>query len=157
MPHDREQPGRQQIYWKALQTKPKIEIIEGYYRTDKKQRWTVSSPSEKILVYETLEKGSDVNLATDFVNDAYQNRYELGIILSDDSDLVNALRVVKKDAQKFVGVLSPTSDNRGQELRRNAHYKWRHSLSVDDLKNAQLSKTIIRKGKSPLSKPEIWL
>jgi len=52
------------------------------------------------------EKGSDVNLATHFVHDAHLNRFDLGVIVSNDSDLLEAIRIVRS-LGKRVGILNP--------------------------------------------------
>ena len=60
-----------------------------------------------VEVIKTEEKGSDVNLAIHLLHDAYQNRYECGVIVSGDSDLLAAVQIVKNELGKPVGVLNP--------------------------------------------------
>jgi uncharacterized LabA/DUF88 family protein len=57
-------------------------------------------------VLKTEEKGSDVNLATHLVHDAHLDRFDLAVIISNDSDLLEAVRIVKGLGKK-VGVLNP--------------------------------------------------
>lgn len=66
--------------------------------------WT---PPQKIRVYQPEEKGSDVNLATHLVNDAHLNDYDCAVVLSNDSDLKEAIRIAKDELGRNVGVINP--------------------------------------------------
>lgn len=46
-------------------------------------------------IRQQVEKSSDVNLATHLLHDAYCNDYELAIVISNDSDLVEPIRIVR--------------------------------------------------------------
>ena len=48
-------------------------------------------------VVKTEEKGSDVNLATNLLVDAFHNKYELAVIVSKDSDLLAPIKVVTNE------------------------------------------------------------
>ena len=52
-------------------------------------------PPEFTQVYKTEEKGSDVNLALHVLNDAWLDQYDCAVIVSNDSDLAESLRLVK--------------------------------------------------------------
>ncbi len=67
----------------------------------------VAGQPKTIEVIRTNEKGSDVNLATHLLHDAYQIRYESAVVISGDSDLLTAVQVVKNELSKPVGVLNP--------------------------------------------------
>jgi len=60
-----------------------------------------------IEVIKTEEKGSDVNLAVHLLHDGYQGRYELGVVVSNDSDLLSAIQIVQRDVGLKVGILNP--------------------------------------------------
>jgi hypothetical protein len=55
----------------------------------------------------TEEKGSDVNLATCLLMDAYHDDFELTVIISNDSDLIEPIKVVIRDLKKDVSLLNP--------------------------------------------------
>ena len=55
----------------------------------------------------TEEKGSDVNLAVHLLNDAYKNDFEVAVVISNDSDLVEAIKIVKNQLHKIVGIVNP--------------------------------------------------
>ncbi|MFQ6607141.1 MAG: NYN domain-containing protein [Fidelibacterota bacterium] len=58
-------------------------------------------------VIKTEEKGSDVNLATHLLNDAYQDKYDVGVVVSNDSDLLEPIKIVRKTLKKKIGILNP--------------------------------------------------
>lgn len=101
---------RQQVYWRALRTIPNLEIIEGHYSEHPK--WMRVAHLRRgqpkfVEVIKTEEKGSDVNLAVHLLHDGYQDRYELGVVVSNDSDLLSAIQIVQKDLGLKVGILNP--------------------------------------------------
>ncbi len=55
----------------------------------------------KTIVY------SDVNLATHLLVDGFKNEYDLAVVVSNDSDLLLPIRVVKEQLDKHVGLLNP--------------------------------------------------
>ncbi|MES0360821.1 MAG: NYN domain-containing protein [Anaerolineales bacterium] len=60
-----------------------------------------------VEVIKTEEKGSDVNLAVNLLNDGYQGKYQLATIVTNDSDLLSAVQIVQKDLGLKVGILNP--------------------------------------------------
>jgi len=58
-------------------------------------------------VIKTEEKGSDVNLAAHLVNDAHLDGFESAIVVTNDSDLVEPIRIVTEQLGLPVGVLNP--------------------------------------------------
>jgi len=69
-------------------------------------------------VLKTEEKGSDVNLAVHMVNDAWKNLYDCAVICSNDGDLSEAVRIVRRELHKTVLLVA-------QEIRRNVRHPWR--------------------------------
>jgi uncharacterized LabA/DUF88 family protein len=119
------QPLRQQIYLRALRTIPNLEIILGHFLTHVVSMPLAHHPPGKqqyVQVIKTEEKGSDVNIATHLLHDGYQSEYEVAIIISNDSDLVEAIKIVRNDLKKGVIVLNPFKDSPSQELNRYASF-----------------------------------
>ena len=90
---------------------------------------------------EVEEKGSDVNLASHLLLDAFQNNFDVAAVLSNDSDLVEPIRIVTQVLGKPVGLLSPVS-NPTPQLRSVASF-LRH-ISVSDLGSSQFPVPLIR-------------
>lgn len=82
LPNNPNAPQRQQLYLRALMTLPNLEIIYGHFLSHK-VRMPLANPvagqPKTIEVIRTNEKGSDVNLATHLLHDAYQIRYESAV------------------------------------------------------------------------------
>ena len=107
-PSDPDQPVRQNTYFRALRTVPEIEIIEGTFLTKEViMPKANSSPQEYVKVIKTEEKGSDVNLAVHLLNDAYKGDFELAIMVTNDSDLLEPLKIVKYQLGLPVGIVNP--------------------------------------------------
>lgn len=107
-PSDPDQPVRQNTYFRALRTIPEIEIIEGTFLTKEVVMPKAnSSPQEYVRVIKTEEKGSDVNLAVHLLNDAYKGDFELAVMVTNDSDLLEPLKIVKYQLGLPVGIVNP--------------------------------------------------
>ena len=97
---------RQQIYLRALATVPGLSIHYGHFITRPANRLLVN-PIRGIGKYAdvwiTEEKGSDVNLASHLLVDGFRARYDLAVVVSNDSDLKEPLRFVREIATVFPG------------------------------------------------------
>ncbi len=58
-----------------------------------------------VLIENSEEKGSDVNLATYLVHDAWRGLFDEALVLSQDTDLVEPVRIVRDEIKKPVGVV----------------------------------------------------
>ena len=107
---DPHQPLRQKTFLRALQKHiPIIEIYYGHFLSHEIYA-PLANPSktrkfEKII--KTEEKGSDVNLAVQLLNDAWMNRYDCAVVVSNDSDIAEALKLVKNQHNKKIGLVFP--------------------------------------------------
>jgi uncharacterized LabA/DUF88 family protein len=109
-PHDLAQPQRQETYFRALGTVPEVEIHFGHFLTHE-----VTMPEaaawqqgqyKPVRVIKTEEKGSDVNLATWLLMDAADDLFEVAVIISNDSDLKEPIRLVRDRFGKRIVLLS---------------------------------------------------
>ena len=106
-PHDPDQPIRQQIYLRALQTLPHLEIIYGHFLAHEIYMPRADDPTRTVKVLKTEEKGSDVNLAAHLVNDGHRGRYETAVLITNDSDLLESVKMVRYELNLPVGILNP--------------------------------------------------
>lgn len=74
------------------------------------------------IVLRTEEKGSDVNLATLLVADAFRGSFEAAAVLSTDSDLALPIQLISAELGLPVGVLLP-SGRYSVELDEAASFK----------------------------------
>lgn len=109
-PADPGQPVRQETFLRALRTLPAIEIIFGHFlANDVLMPVAPGQPGlpRFVRVTKTEEKGSDVNLATHLVADGFRRRYECAVLVTNDSDLLEPVRVVREELLCPVGILNP--------------------------------------------------
>ena len=109
-PNDLTQPVRQQTYIRALGTLPRVSVHLGHFLTHEVMMPLVvpaGQPQQYVKVIKTGEKGSDVNLATQLLNDAHLGKFDIGVVISNDSDLLGTIRIVREQLGKKVGALNP--------------------------------------------------
>ena len=114
---------RQRTYIRAIRTLPNVSVMYGHFL--KQTVWArLASPpptgSKNVEVVKIEEKGSDVNLATYLLWDAFRNEYDAAAIISNDSDLYEPIRLVKEELGKRVIVINPHSQRPSVELREIA-------------------------------------
>lgn len=126
-PGDSSQHIRQQVYLRALRTVPQVEICLGTFLVSypKMVVHPVSSPPEFVTVVKTEEKGSDVNIATHLLMDAYENQFDVAVLITNDSDLLMPVQVVRRKLGKRVGILNP------QILNPKAKPSWALQRNAD--------------------------
>lgn len=107
---DLDKPVRQQIYFRALKTISNLEIIEGHFLTHAVTMKNATGLGFSKVI-KTEEKGTDVNIATHLVNDAHKGLFEIAVVISNDSDLVEPVRIVTSELSIPVIVVSPFSKN----------------------------------------------
>jgi uncharacterized LabA/DUF88 family protein len=106
---------RQLIYLRALHTLSNVEIIKGHYLSNRVRMPTYASVKnyapgktiELVDVMKSEEKGSDVNLAVHLLKDAYEKAYQCAVVISNDSDLLEPIRIVKEELKIPVGLINP--------------------------------------------------
>ena len=106
------------------------------------------------LYYGTLrteEKGSDVNLAVHLLNDAWQDEYDCAVVVSNDSDLAEAMRLVREQREKFLDLMTPGNRYPSQDLTEYANFH--RSIRRNLLERSQLPNLI---PDTNISKPEEW-
>jgi uncharacterized LabA/DUF88 family protein len=115
-------PARQAAYIQALRTLPEVTIHMGTFSTHPKVRPVADprahcQPAVEVLI--TEEKGSDVNLATYLLLDAFDDAFDTAVIVSDDSDLLEPTTLVKGRFGKRLVVIRIRTD-RGSVFRNVA-------------------------------------
>jgi len=115
---DHNRPNRQQIYLRALRTIPGLEIIQGSFLSHVvTMRYADSTGYARVI--KTEEKGTDVNIASHLINDGRKGLYDMAVVISNDSDLVEPVKIVIREMNLPVAVVSPFEKNT-IELKRIA-------------------------------------
>jgi len=108
-------PQRQDVYLRALRTISHLEIHLGQFTTRNVWMPLANPPTSgprKACVVKTEEKGTDVNLASHLLNDAFQGRFDTAVIISNDSDLAEPVTLARYELGRTVGVINPHPVNR---------------------------------------------
>ncbi len=149
---------RQKAYLLALEKYiPKIHTYYGHYLSHPvtaKVYMPLPGQPKYIKVIKTEEKGSDVNIALHILNDAWQNKYDCAVLVSNDSDLAEALRFVKEDHNKKIGLVVPGNEKyrkASSELSKHATFIRRISKKL--LSESQLPNPIPG---TNIYKPATW-
>ena len=145
-PGNPSQGQRQQAYLRALATLTGFDAYYGVFRSGVKRRplaEPVTGLPPYVLVRDSEEKGSDVNLATRLLVDGFNGEYEQAVVVSNDADFAGAMRYVRDDLGLRVTLVNPDPRNSSpRELAEAATYVkrlWkshlRRSLFPDTLRD----------------------
>ena len=107
---DPEGAANQQTFLRALATLPNLTVYCGETTESVRRRplaFPVAGLPSYVDVLERQERGTDVHLSTLLLRDAHRNAFDVAVVISDDSDLVRPIEVVRRDHEKPVQVLSP--------------------------------------------------
>lgn len=109
----------------------------------------------KVRVVISEEKGSDVNLATYLIWDALTGRSADAVVISNDSDLAEAVRLTVQHGVP-VTVINPSRNPTSGHLTRVATQTTR--LDLGPLADCQLSETVILPGskRKQVHRPKEW-
>ena len=151
------QAQRQLIYLRAIASLPGVEIHYGQFRSGTKRRplaEPVPGLPTHVLVRDSEEKGSDVNLATRLLVEGYSGEYEQAVVVSNDADFVGAMRYVRDDMGLRVTLVNPDAKNASpRDLARAATYQKR--LWKSHLRRSQLP-DILTDEVGTITKPSGW-
>jgi hypothetical protein len=150
-------PTRQQTYLDALAAHcPEVEVTFGHFlANDVKMRLVRPINGQNFaLVTKTEEKGSDVNLALHVLNDSWRDAMECAVIVSNDSDLAEALRLIKMQHRRKIILVTP--GEKSVRWTNNQLKRWASAvrrITEADLSASQLPSPIPG---TTVSKPPSW-
>ena len=154
-PGDPGQATRQEMYFRALRTLPAVEIVLGHFLSN-----TINLPladgSGFARVLKTEEKGSDVNLATHLIHDAHRGIIDCAVVVSNDSDLAEPMRIVRDELNLVVGLISPTTKKDRHPSRQLKDCStFMKSIRKSALENSQFPSTL-NDSKGTIRRPAAW-
>ena len=151
------QSRRQLVYLRALATLPGLEIHYGVFRSGVKRRplaQPIPGLPTHVLVRNSEEKGSDVNLATRLLVDGFSGEYEQAVVMSNDADFAGAMRYVRDSLGLRVTLVNPDPRKASpRELADAATYVKR--LWKSHLRRSPLPDTL-RDEVGIIAKPDGW-
>ena len=159
-PGDPQQQYRQQVYLRALETIPNLSIHYGQFKTRnvwRRRARANSALDDPVLVKNTEEKRTDVNLASYLLMDGYDGDYEQAVVISNDSDLALPVEIVRDRLRRPVGVVNPNTTRSiltPVELREAATFL--RQLRPNALRNSQFADSLVD-GTGAFFKPGVWV
>jgi uncharacterized LabA/DUF88 family protein len=148
----------QQVYLRALETLPLINIVLGNYKA-KRVKCTVSACAfTGARLFTTMEeKRTDVNIAVQMMEDSYENHCDQFVLVSGDSDLVPAVIRTKALGKKVLAYIPARDPTRGAAVELRSVADGAKILPLLPLvKHAQFPATIPDGSGGFLSKPSSW-
>lgn len=157
---DPDQPIRQKTFIRALEKYiPEISVYYGEFLSHNVMQ-PLACPIDKTCfgkpikfanIIKTEEKGSDVNLALHLLNDAWLDLYDCAVVVSNDSDLAESLKLVKTQHKKIIGLVTPSDTHPSRELMQYATFNKRIRKGL--LAASQLPSPIPG---TTIRKPKVW-
>lgn len=153
--YNSQKPVKQQTFLRALKAHiPEIEIYYGHFLTHEVYAPLAKPENDKrtVKIIKTEEKGSDVNIAVHLLNDAWLNNYDCAVVVSNDSDLAESMKLIKIHLpDKTLGLIMPGKGHPSKELMQHADFVKRVRAGV--LKSSQLPHQIPN---TQIVKPNDW-
>lgn len=140
---------RQAVYLEALKTMPNLRIFYGQFLEDpitcRKCGYTYITHHEKM---------TDVNIAVEMLADAYQDRFDLALVLSADSDLVGPVKTVQRlfPAKQVIVVFPP---ERSSFALKQTAYATLH-IGHNELSKSLFPETVAKPKGVVLRRPAEW-
>ena len=146
---------RQEAYLQALGMHcPLVEIHHGHYLRHRIRMENANPPPNTVEVWKNEEKGSDVNLAVHLLNDSWSNAFDCAVVVSNDSDLCEAMRLVKLNHPgKTIGLVTPGAPKRKTSVELRRHADFQREIRTSAVAASQLPANIPG---STISKPAAW-
>ena len=171
---DVDSPVRQQIYLRALKTIPNLSMHFGRFLPSEVWQPLVNplssipkhSPSsifevqkngvptgiQLAYVKKMEEKGSDVNIATYMLLDCFRKACDRTVIISNDSDLTEPVRVIRHEFKRNVVVFNP-GVRFSSILNRTANRYTK--IEESQLQSSQFAQTL-QDATGTITKPNTW-
>ena len=149
---------RQQALLDALETLPKTKVVLGKFKPRTKTCRVRSCAHIGDRTYPTYEeKQTDVAIGVQMLDDAYRNRCDRMVIVSGDTDLLPAIRLVKsRFSDKQIIVYVPALDSkRGAAVELRQAVDKARTLPLDLLRHSQFPITV-ETANGNVSKPPNW-
>jgi len=150
---------RQRMYLRALETTPDLTIHYGQFRERRRFRRLVTPVPgipRTVEIWDSEEKGTDVNLASYLLMDGVDGDYEQAVVISNDADLALPIGMVRDKLGFPVGIVNPNLAPRAytpRELSDAATFVRR--LRPNTLRNCQFPEQL-HDSTGTITKPASW-
>ena len=158
-------PARQNAYLSALGTLPLVGLHYGRFMVTSTWMGLVQPPEfrppcsmptgavpQVVRVRKLEEKGSDVNLGVHLVRDALTGAFDAAAVLTNDTDLVEPLRIVTEERNLPLTLLSPVANPARSLMKVATHV--RHVAPY--IGPCQFPQTVTSRNGKIIVKPASW-
>ena len=101
------------------------------------------------------EKMTDVNIAIQLLGDAYEDRFDVALVVSGDSDLTTPIRRIRERFPNKRVIVAFPPKRQSAELKRHANGYL--SIGEDKLKASQLPEQLAKPDGFALTRPPTWI
>ena len=110
-------------YIQALEKMPEVNVVTGIHKWREKTGRDIRNPRNIVTIKAPEEKCSDVNLAVHLIDDACQDKFECAIVISNDIDMLGAMKMLRKRyPSKTLGLITPKDQRISEELTEFPHF-----------------------------------
>lgn len=158
---DPKKPGsraRQLTYLRALRTLPRLSIHESRFMTQKKS-YPLANGTGFAEIIRREEKGSDVNIGSLLVIDGADHCYDVALIISNDTDLLMPIQIVRDRFGVAIGIAAPVyHKNRrpNRELEAAADFTVHITKQKKELLKACQLPNTIHDAQGRFARPAEW-
>jgi uncharacterized LabA/DUF88 family protein len=140
---------RQTTYLEALESTG-VKIYYGNYQSDKIECRRCGN-----IWADYNEKMTDVNIATQILIDAYQDNYDMAMLISGDSDLVPPIKAVHElfNKKRVFVAFPPKRHNQSVALVS----KGSITIGRKKIQDSQFAEEVLKKDGFVLKKPKDWV
>ena len=110
-------------YIEMLRKIPEINIVTGLHKWRIKRGYIAKNRKKKATIIVPEEKYSDVNLAVHLIDDACQNKFECAVIISNDADMLGAMKMLRERyPNKLLGLAVPENQRILDEMTKYPNF-----------------------------------
>jgi uncharacterized LabA/DUF88 family protein len=140
---------RQKDYIDALHTIDNLQIVFGKFQKERSSCKVCGN-----IYFTEAEKKTDVNIATKMICDYYEDRFDMAMVVSGDTDLVPPIKYINEHSanKRVMAIFPPNRTN--DEVRKYA--KGDLVIGRKTLADSQLPEMVTNKNGEVLHRPEEW-
>ena len=161
--HDWGAPDRQDVYLRALRTLPNVIVHREGWFASRPTRLPLhpliydspGGPPRMAKVLKIEEKRTDVDIATCLLVDCFAGDFDKAVVISNDSDLVPPIDVVKNQFKKLVWIVNPHFKSQPQRHLVAAASHCYTRINRSALAACQFPNTLTDSG-GQITKPPEW-
>jgi uncharacterized LabA/DUF88 family protein len=154
--NDFDAPSRQEIYLRALSSLERVSIHFGEFYVSRTRMALANPPASgprTVEVIKTEEKGSDVNISAYMILDAFRDDIDSAVVITNDSDLREPLRIVQEDLGLTTGVVNPHRSGKRSRALSASFFK---QIRTSALGQCQLPASLVDAEGLRINKPPTW-